>query len=341
MTVYVTDWSNHNSGALTQAQADGLVGFWHKATDGDHWYEDPYLKPHCDMARSFGVDSLGGYHVLWGNRDLTSQARWFVDVLRAKVPDAIVFMSDNEPFGYNVAPNIGQVNAFNQAVCDYAKIPASSALAYCPQWFYGGEIANLRFPWVQSNYGSNPTGAYRSVYEQTVGDGSSRWSGPQSMPFLQYGSRTDVGDANAFRGTAAQFFAFLGKAAPPSSTPQKGSVVGYFFSGPDNSQYMADPTFERYWAFRGGDGVWDALYAVAGRPPLASVTDAQRTAGMVGKYAGIYQDTMPRAPQACPPCSCECNCGDTTPPTAPAKYSVSLTGTMSGTATPLPPATGQ
>lgn len=211
MTVYVTDWSNHNSGALTQAQADGLVGFWHKTTDGDHWYADPFFKPHCDMARSLGVDSLGGYHVVWGDRDLTSQARWFVDRVRAQAPDARVFMSDNEPFGYNLAPTIDQVNAFNLAVVDYALIPSSSALAYCPQWHYGSAISGLRYPWVQSNYGPNSTGPYKTVYEQTVGDGSSRWSGPAAMPFLQYGSRTDVGDANAFRGSAADFFAFLGQ----------------------------------------------------------------------------------------------------------------------------------
>jgi glycosyl hydrolase family 25 len=209
MTSYVTDWSNHNSGALTQSQANGLVGFWHKCTDGDHWYADPYFKSHCDMARSLGVDSLGGYHVLWGNRDLVSQAHWFVDRVRAQAPDAIVFMSDNEPFGYNVAPSIDQVNAFNQAVADYAQVPASSVLAYCPQWHYGSAISGLRFPWIQSNYGSNPTGPYATVYQQTVGDGSSRWNGPAPMPFLQYGSRTDVGDANAFRGDAAAFFAFL------------------------------------------------------------------------------------------------------------------------------------
>ena len=335
VTVYVTDWSNHNSGALTQAQADGLVSFWHKTTDGDHWYADPFFQPHCDMARSLGVDSLGGYHVLWGNRDLTSQARWFVDRVRAQAPDARVFMSDNEPFGYNVAPTIDQVNAFNLAVVDYALIPSSSALAYCPQWFYGSAISGLRYPWVQSNYGPNPSGPYRSVYEQTVGDQSNRWSGPTAMPFLQYGSRTDVGDANAFRGSAADFFAFLGQSTPT----RKGTDVGYFFSNAAGEQYMADPTFERYWAFRGGDGVWDTLYAVAGRPPTTNVTDAQRSSGMFGKYMGVYQDSMPRAPQACP--ACECNCQGSA---EPAKYTVSLTGSfngsMSGSANPVPPANG-
>ena len=178
MTVYTTDWSNHNSGSLTPAQAGGLVSFWHKCTDGDHWYADPYFKSHVDMARSLGIPSKGGYHVLWGNRDLVSQARWFVDRVRAQAPDATIFMSDNEPFGYNVAPTIAQVNAFNDEVARYAGVPPHSVLAYCPQWHYGSSISGLRYPWVQSNYGSNPSGPYATVYQNTVGDGSSRWNGP-------------------------------------------------------------------------------------------------------------------------------------------------------------------
>jgi hypothetical protein len=209
-TVFITDWSNHNSGSLTQDQADGLVAFWHKCTDGNRWFADGFFKSHVDMARSRGIDALGSYHVLWGNQPLDQQADWYVQQALGQAPDVIQWMSDNEPFGYNVAPTIDQVNAFNQMVADRAHVPAHAVNAYCPQWHYGSDVAKLKFPWIQSNYGSNPTGAYASVYHNTVGNQSSRWNGPAPMAYLQYGSRTDVGDANAFRGNLADFMNFIG-----------------------------------------------------------------------------------------------------------------------------------
>jgi len=329
MTSYITDWSNHNSGALTTGQANGLVSFWHKRSDGDHWYEDPTFKPHVDMARSLGVDSLGGYPVVWGNRDLNSQARWFVDLTRRDAPDALIFMSDNEPFGYNAAPSIDQVNAFNQAVADYARVPASSVLAYCPQWFYGSAISGLRFPWIQSNYGSNPTGPYATVYQQTVGDQSSRWNGPAPMPFLQYGSRTDVGDANAFRGDTAAFFAFI-KSQPPAE--EEDMPLPYFLASDDvNDIYLVTGAIAasgKIAAFPLGLDQWNAHKALGLKSVQLKVRDPS-----------IYD----YAPQPWP------SGGGSTPPAA-ASYTVSVSGSLpsvpgpvslSGTARPMPPANGQ
>ena len=347
VTVYVTDWSNHDNGALTQAQADGLVGFWHKTTDGDHWYADPFFKPHCDMARSLGVDSLGGYHVVWGDRDLTSQARWFVDRVRAQAPDARVFMSDNEPFGYNVAPTIDQVNAFNLAVVDYALIPSSSALAYCPQWHYGSAISGLRYPWVQSNYGPNSTGPYKTVYEQTVGDSSSRWSGPAAMPFLQYGSRTDVGDANAFRGSAADFFAFL-SSAPLQPGGDMIQVLVRYSDAPDRPDgspgylqvYLADgmrqrPLPDSFFVLPPG-GLLSPVPGIVGN-------DGTHASNMLGNLGNGGQIFLVGAGGWANRAAWGLMDGDVPPPSsgAPASYTISLSGSMSGSARPVPPATGQ
>jgi hypothetical protein len=305
VTLYITDWSNHDTGSLTQSQADGLVGFWHKCTDGDHWYADPYFKSHVDMARNLGVDTNGGYHVLWGNADIGSQARWFVDRVRAQAPDAKVFMSDNEPFGYNVVPTIAQVNAFNQAVADYAHVPTNSVLAYCPQWHYGSAISGLKFPWVQSAYGNNPTGPYAHVYETTVGDNSSRWNGPAPMPFLQYGSQTDVGDANAFRGTLADFLNFLG-------------VDDMALTQEEHTQLYntAQLTYEAL--ILGNDTMGAALFL--GSPPVQTEAVPIMLVRKVNSLAAQVAElkTMIEALQ-----------GGGTPP-APTDYNVSLSGSVSG-----------
>lgn len=239
MTTFICDWSNHNTGVLSQAQARDLVAFIHKITDGDHWFEDPYFKQHVDMARGLGIPVLGGYHVLWGNRDLKSQAQWYVDRVRALAPDAAkfgVWMSDNEPFGYNGKPTIDQVNTFNGYVAQIAGVPASAVEAYCPGWTYGSAVQGLKYPWWQSNYGTNPSGRYQDVYP---GDSSSRWSSYTAMSLLQYGSNTDIGDASAFRGSKQDFINFLGgnMTSPSADNQWTFTETGQRPNKPDTMTY--------------------------------------------------------------------------------------------------------
>lgn len=76
----------------------------------------------------------------------------------------------------------------------------------------------------------------------------------------------------------------------PAST-QRGDVMYFFSVGP--SQFCADPTFERYWAFD-NTARWIAVRAAAGNPPIASVASADVIAGLYGQYQGVY--AIPRKP---------------------------------------------
>jgi hypothetical protein len=211
MTLYLRDSSSHTN-YLGADQAHGLTAHTCKITDGDHWYEDPTFKQQTDRARGYGIKYLGSYHVVWGNRSLSSQADWWVQRAFALAPDVVMWQPDCEPFGYNVAPTIDQVNSFGDMVCARAKVAAGAYTPYCPAWVYGSSLQHLRYRnlW-NSNYGANPTGAYKSIYTSMVGDNSSRWNSA-AIPtvFLQYGSNTDIGDANAYRGTLEQFLAQIG-----------------------------------------------------------------------------------------------------------------------------------
>jgi len=218
MSIFGNDSSSHNQ---PLASRDGLDFYTHKATDGQRWYLDPAYASHMAQARSLGIPVLGSYHVLWGGKaDLGAQADWWLETVNRLTPwwrdqVAWIWQCDAEPFGYNTKPTIYQVNTFGDMICSRAQIPAASYLAYAPNWAYGSSLTGLRYRLWQSNYGNNPSGWYKNIYP---GDGSTRWNAPVSPLVLQYGSRATVGgrspmDANAVRGTLAEFIATLGGSA--------------------------------------------------------------------------------------------------------------------------------
>lgn len=211
------DWSNHDEaragGVFDYASvaADGVSGGFHKSTDGLYFYTDPYFAQAA--ARMRDVFSFSGaYHVLWGNRDVAGQVDWWASVLDQTAPwwrddPTFALMTDNEPFSYNVAPTVDQVNAAgDRAWSCYRK----QMFAYCPPWHYGADLARLRYPLVSSNYGANPAVHYPDAYP---GDGSPRWAAggyPDAWrrQSLQYGSLTVMGsetdcDADRYRGDLA------------------------------------------------------------------------------------------------------------------------------------------
>lgn len=219
MTSFFVDCSNHDwqrgpmdLGAMLR---DGISGGWHKVSDGLNYYADPYAIQFFSRAKAAGWPVQGGYHVLWGNKDIHAQAVWFVSLLDQKAPwwrdmaraGHFVLMSDNEPFGYNVKPTTDQINAFGDAI---KSLTGLMSCAYAPSWVYESSVADIHYPVVGSNYGSNPRTAYRAAYP---GDGSSRWGTHDEL--LQYGSQLVVGsqpncDVNAFGGTLTDFERLMG-----------------------------------------------------------------------------------------------------------------------------------
>lgn len=230
MTSFGTDRSHHN-GRLNADLLKGLQFHTHKLTDGDHYFEDSAYKTATEYARSLNVPILGSYHVLWGNRNLTSQADWWIQRVTALTPYwrsvPYVWQSDCEGFGYNGVPTIDQINTFGDLVCSRANIPAERYIAYAPAWVYGAGLSRLRYMNWGSNYGSNPAIDYRAAYP---GDNSSRWQVKANgvvvkvnMPFLQYGSATNIQDANAYRGTLEQLLVLI--KAPGSTPAPEGDMI--------------------------------------------------------------------------------------------------------------------
>lgn len=250
MTIFGNDSSNHNQALVSR---DGLDFYTHKVSDGDHFYADPYYQPHMVKAHQLGIPVMGSYHVLHGQRSIDSQADWWVQLVRAQTPwwrdkAAWIWQCDAEPFGYNITPSITEINALGDAVCRRANIPASSYVAYAPEWVYGAALKYLRYPIWQSSYGSNPTGNYRIAYP---GDNSNRWNlwstGLSKSPmFLQYGSKVTAGgvstmDINAFRGTLDQLIAALG--GKRTTRGENMPIIGHVVN--DKTQWFSDGLYRR------------------------------------------------------------------------------------------------
>lgn len=226
VTTYAGDWSNHDRARAGRAidfasmAAAGISGGWHKSSDGAWYYEDTWYGESAPRMRD-AFEWYGAYHVLWGNRTLTDQLDFWEHVLDTgsawwRDDPNFSLMFDCEPFGYNVAPTIDQVN---EAVAEVRRRWARQAFGYCPPWVYGANLRRLAAPLVSSNYGSNPQTSFLAAYP---GDESARWvavpadaSGPELVAdILQYGSRTTQGthddcDADAHPGSLTDLLALI------------------------------------------------------------------------------------------------------------------------------------
>jgi hypothetical protein len=218
VTGFGTDRS-HYQDLLPASLGQGLWILTHKLTDGDHFYEDARYAAGIGQGRALGIPVLGPYHMLHGNRSISSQATWWFERTNALSPwwradyatssgRVWVWQADCEAFDYFTAPTVGEINAFGDAICALARAPAEQYLPYAPGWHYGAALKGLRYRnyWA-SGYGPNPPGDYRAAYP---GDNSPRWTAAViEALLLQYGSRTNLGDANAIRGTFAGFLTRL------------------------------------------------------------------------------------------------------------------------------------
>lgn len=215
MTTFGWDASHYDA---PPTQRDGIDFYTHKLTDGNRWYEDAEFKQALENARDLGIPILGAYHVLWGNASIEAQAQWYIERLdaltpwwRTLPPGQFILQADAEPFSYNKAPTITQINRWLDLVTAARGIPKEGQ-SYSPVWYYSTSVTALRYDLWQSNYGANPRLHYRQAYP---GDSSPRWNAPKNPLLLQYGSNATIGnqttcDANAFRGDLKQLIAALG-----------------------------------------------------------------------------------------------------------------------------------
>lgn len=242
MTIHGWDSSHYDwergSMDLAAAKRDGIVFATHKVSEGGS-YADPQFAAFASRARAAGMPLIGGYCV---NRrgDQRPQVDWFIKQLDAKSPwwrdgDFLVQLDcerwSRDGVVYAYEPRLYEI----QAWCDYFVARTNGRwvpIVYAPRWVYGDTLRGLPYPLWASDFGKNPTVAYRAAYP---GDTSSRWvaySG-QTPAILQYGSRTTIGsqticDANAYRGTLPELVALTqGDDVTPQDLDQIKSKVLY------------------------------------------------------------------------------------------------------------------
>lgn len=217
MTIFGWDASHYDA---PPTRRDGVDWYTHKCAEGHHFYKDAEYQAAMNAARNLGVPVLGAYFVNHPGT-VADQADWWVSIVERETPwwrqVPFIWQIDAERFKYmSRAPTLAEINALGDAVCQRAKVPASSVIAYAPKWLYGDTLKGLKFRLWASSYGTNPAVPYRDAYP---GDTSSRWGAysGQTPIILQYGSRTTIAgqttcDANAFRGTLDQLRALLNPA---------------------------------------------------------------------------------------------------------------------------------
>jgi GH25 family lysozyme M1 (1,4-beta-N-acetylmuramidase) len=197
---------------LAAARAQGVDFFTHKATEGVSTKHRRYGEA-LARARAAGVPFLGAYHVVRSGPSIAAQVEYLLAYANSATPwwrdhPGWFWQCDLEHWSYDQVPASRGVD-FCVAL---AQRTGRAVLLYAPRWAYGDGIGGQAPLWA-SNYVTG-TGNFRSLYP---GDSSSKW-GPYSgraPQVLQYTSHATIGrqntcDANAFRGSLADFARLIG-----------------------------------------------------------------------------------------------------------------------------------
>lgn len=216
MTLFGWDASNfdHSRGRMDMAAAarDGISFYTHKATEGTSTLHHPGAS--LAAARDAGIPFLGCYMVpRTPGPSVAAQVSYFLQWVDKQAPWWRTFpgwfwQMDTEHWTYDaVRPGVG-----HEAAQLLAARTGRRVLHYAPEWAYGGTVPAGEALWASSYVAGS--GPYRALYP---GDGSSRWhaySG-RTPAILQYSSKATIGsqpgcDANAFRGSTADFARLIG-----------------------------------------------------------------------------------------------------------------------------------
>lgn len=227
MTVYGWDASDFDWDRgpmdLGAARRAGIDFFTHKATEGTRT-KHKHFGEAMRRARDAGIPFIGAYVVprtpgSGGHGSIAAQADYLIAYIDATAPwlwshPGFFLQTDTEHWVYDkVSAQVG-----NAMCVELRRRKRRTVLHYAPEWAYGGSIPQGFDLWA-SNY-VNGSGQFKGLYP---GDGSSRWHAYSGRvpKVLQYSSNATIGrqprcDANAFRGTVADFAALIGaEVAPP------------------------------------------------------------------------------------------------------------------------------
>ncbi|MFG2038761.1 glycoside hydrolase family 25 protein [Dactylosporangium sp. NPDC048998] len=239
---------------LGAARAAGIDFFTHKATEGIGTRHRHYGEA-LARARAAGVPFLGAYHVVRSTSSVAAQVDFCLAYVDAKTPwwrehPGWFFQCDLEHWPYDkVAPSVGV------AWCERMEARTGRrVLLYAPRWAYGDTIGGGAPLWA-SNYVPG-RGGFRELYPN---DTSTRWrpySG-RTPVILQYSSNATIGrqptcDANAFRGTVADFARLIG--AEPDGLRAVGQAGTQAEARGDNDMAIIakDAGGQHYLCFLGG-----------------------------------------------------------------------------------------
>lgn len=226
------DWDRGaRASTVTKAAAEGIKFFTHKITDGTgtiHYHAGEM----CKAAVAAGVPFVGFYVVPRtpgnnGHASIAGQAEYAITQADKQWPGWRTFSGffwqvDLEHWEYDqVAPNHGL-----NMVTELEKRTGKRCVLYAPKWSYGDSVSGTVPLW-SSNYGENSAMHFKTLYAARGGDNGPGWIRYSNrVPVIwQYGSRATIGgqntcDANAFRGTEADFAAlFTPQVVTPTPTP--------------------------------------------------------------------------------------------------------------------------
>jgi GH25 family lysozyme M1 (1,4-beta-N-acetylmuramidase) len=238
MTVYGADLSDFDYGRgpvdVGSMARDGIEFVTAKATEGTRTIHTQYGNT-MGKARAAGIRYLGAYVVPrtpgnLGHGSVAAQASFFLDYVNQRTPwwrdwPGWFFQVDLEKWSNQNGVYDAVSPATGLEMCRLLREQTGRRVVlYAPSWAYGNGITGTDPLWA-SSYGTNPVAHYRAAYP---GDSSSRWGAysGRSPAILQYGSRLTIGsqpgcDANAFRGTTADFHRFItGQELPLATNDQ-------------------------------------------------------------------------------------------------------------------------
>lgn len=320
MTIFGWDASDfdHDRGPMDMAaaRADGIDFYTHKATEGTSTKHHP--GPSLAAARDAGIPFLGCYIVPRSGPSVSSQVDYFLSWVDSQAPWWRTFPGwfwqvDTEHWSYDkVSPQRG-----HEVAQLLRQRTGKTAIHYAPRWSYGNSVP-LGEPLWASSYVNGP-GHYRNLYP---GDGSTRWGAysGRAPVILQYSSSATIGrqptcDANAFRGTVADFAQLIGAGPATGGSViiggdtmfmirKDGETQVKVYDDRGNLRWGVRTEQERDWLHRNGmalhDGCSPELFAALTTPPPAdadvaggAVTEEQLNAlalALAGKVAGTLSN---------------------------------------------------
>jgi hypothetical protein len=254
---------------LGAAARDGISFFTHKR-GGDG----------LTRARDAGIAFLAGYMVPrtpgnGGHGSVSAQVDYCIEWADELVPWWRTFggwfwQMDTEHWSYdNVSAETG-----HEAAVLLNQRTGKGVVHYAPEWAYGNSVPLYEPLWA-SSYVSG-SGDFRDLYP---GDDSSRWhaySGREPV-ILQYSASARIGnqsscDANAYRGTAAQFAELVG--ATPRQTGDKMYILVQYDN--DDSVYLTDLIHYRLVYANEFDALVDRLRSWGGSGTVETWSEEQR-----------------------------------------------------------------